>query len=403
MRYSDLVTRITGRAVAAWDIHSAALADRRAGKEVFVLSVGDPEFATPDLIVDAAVAALRSGDTHYTDVAGRPALRQAIADMFVADFGVPAVADEAIVLAGAQNGLFATTMCLLQSGDEALVPEPMYLTYEAAIRASGATLVPVPVDPDHFRIDVEALARAVTPRSRAIFFANPCNPTGVVMTPEELGAIADLALRHDLWIVADEVYSGIVFDRDHHSIAARPDVRSRTVTLGSLSKSHAMAGWRMGWAVGPADLIAHMENLSLCLHYGLPGFIQQAALAAVEGRVDHVPDMRELYRRRRDLMMAELAGTPGLRCKRPEGGMFLLIDVTATGLSAQDFAWGLYRATGVSTLDAEAFGPSAAGHIRLGFVLNDNRLREAASRIKAYAEALMASGVTPDAGPVSGE
>jgi arginine:pyruvate transaminase len=390
MKFSSLVDRIAGEGVDAWHIHYAALAAAERGEDVIVLSVGDPDFATPAPICEVAVQALRAGDTHYTAIPGREALRNAIAQQHTARCGQPVAAENVIVTSGAQNALFCAALCLVDAGDEVLVPEPMYLTYEASIRASGATLVAVPVDAERgFRINLPALQAAITPRTRALFFATPCNPTGVVMRRDELQAIAALAQAHDLWVVADEVYADLTFEQPHVSIAALRGMADRTVTISSLSKSHAMAGWRLGWAVAPVPLIAHMANLVLCMLYGMPGFVQEAAVAAIAVRDTVVPAMRAAYLRRRDIAYALLGDVPGLRCRLPEAGMFMLIDIRDTGLSANDFVWGLFRQTGVSVLDAQAFGPTARGFLRLGFVVGEQRLAEACQRIAGYVNGLM--------------
>src|SRR5258708_19278217 len=216
-----------------------------------------------------------------------------------------------MVVGGGQNGLFATSLCLCEAGDEIIVPEPMYLTYEASVRASGATLVPVAVDPAKaFHLDCSALEAAITLRTKAIFFATPCNPTGVVMPREDLERIAEPARKHNLWAVADEVYADLTFEREHVSIASLAGMAERTVTIGSLSKSHAMPGWRVGWVIGPKTLIEHLGRLALCMLYGLPGFIQQAALTALENRAQILADMRESYRRRRGLVFKSLRAVP---------------------------------------------------------------------------------------------
>lgn len=389
MQFSSLVERIAGERVDAWKIHSAALEAAERGEDVIILSVGDPDFATPAVITERAVQALRGGDTHYSAVSGKHELRLAIAKEHARQSGQLVGPDHVIVTGGAQNALFAVAMCLCEAGDEVLVPEPMYLTYEASIRAGGAALVPVPVSAANgFHLDTKALAAAITPRTKAIFMATPCNPTGAVMTRSELQAIASLAQQHDLWVVADEVYGGLTFESPHISIAALPGMAERTVTINSLSKSHAMAGWRLGWAVGPQELIEHMGRLALCMLYGLPGFIQEAALTALAERDSIVNQMRATYRRRRDLAYGSLRGVPGLNCLLPEAGMFMLIDVRGTGLTADEFAWGLFRETGVSVLDAQAFGASAAGFLRLGFVVDEPRLADACQRIASFVSGL---------------
>ncbi|HEX3638177.1 MAG TPA: aminotransferase class I/II-fold pyridoxal phosphate-dependent enzyme [Paraburkholderia sp.] len=391
MRYSNLVERLQGRRTSAWEIHRVAQQALARGEDVIVLSVGDPDFATPAPIVERAVEALRGGDTHYSAVSGREPLRAAIAAEHTSATGCAVNTANVILTAGAQNGVFATSLCLLQAGDEVIVPEPMYLTYEACVRAAGATLVPVPVDPARaFHLDCDALEAAVTPRTQAIFFETPCNPTGVVMPRADLERIARIACEHDLWVLSDEVYAELTFEREHVSVAALPGMAERTVTLGSLSKSHAMAGWRVGWAIGPATLIEHMGRLALAMHYGLPGFIQQAALTALQNKAQVVAEMREIYRRRRDVVFERLHRVPGLRCLLPEAGMFMMVDVSGTDLDTVDFTWQLFRAQGVSLLDASAFGETANGFVRLGFVVEEASLIDACERIAAFVGGLRA-------------
>lgn len=385
MKYSNLVERLQGRRTSAWEIHRAAWEALARGEDVIVLSVGDPDFPTPAPIVERAVEALREGDTHYSAVSGREPVRAAIAAEHARMTGCEVSAANVILTAGAQNGVFAASLCLLEAGDEVIVPEPMYLTYEACVRVAGATLVPVPVDAARaFHVDCDALEAAVTPRTKAIFFATPCNPTGVVMQRADLERIARLACEHDLWVLSDEVYADLTFEREHVSIAALPGMAERTVTLGSLSKSHAMAGWRVGWAIGPALLIEHMGRLALAMQYGLPGFIQEAALTAVRNKAHIAAEMRDIYRRRRDVVFERLRRVPGLRCLLPEAGMFMMVDVSGTGLDTVDFTWRLFRAQGVSLLDASAFGETANGFVRLGFVVDEAQLIDACERIEAF-------------------
>lgn len=386
MRYSSRVERIGGSSVSAWDVHMAAREAAFHGEDVILLSVGDPDFPTPTPIVEAAVTALRAGDTHYTNIHGRYELRQAIAERHSRLSGQEVTAENAIVLGGAQNGLFSVAQCLFEDGDEVVTLDPMYLTYHACVGASGATLVPVQLPAEKgMRLDAQALAAAITPRTRAFYFANPNNPTGVVMAREECEVIANLAKAHDLWVVADEVYAELTFEAHHVSVASLPGMAERSVTIGSLSKSHAMTGWRLGWAIAPKPLIQHMHNLSLCMLYGLPGFVMQGALKAIADSDTITAKLRAIYRRRRDLVFDKLSKVPGLRCAKPQAAMFMLVDVRGTGLSAYDFSWGLFREQGVSVLDASAFGKSAEGHVRLSFTLSEEQLTEACRRIARFA------------------
>jgi arginine:pyruvate transaminase len=387
MQYSDLVKRIAGDGADAWKTHYAALSAQQRGEDVIILSVGDPDLDTPQPVIDRAVECLRGGDTHYTPVAGREALRAAIAQAHTRRTGQHVEADNVIFLAGAQSALFAASLCLAGAGDEVLALEPLYPTYPATIEVSGARMVRVPVQAGSgFRPDLAALEAAVTPRSRAIFFATPNNPSGLVMSPADLAVIGELARRHALCIVADEVYAGLAPEGRVPSLAA--SLPEQVVTAGSLSKTHAMPGWRAGWLVGPKALIGHAEALAIAMLYGLPGFVQEAALTALGIAPQAESHMRDYCRERCKFVLAALAGTPGLACMPPDAGMFMLIDVRATGLSGYDFMRQLYRSQGVSVLDGGAFGKGTAGFIRLFFTTDERSLREGCARIRRFASSL---------------
>jgi len=389
MRFSRLTDRVKGGAADVWDLHYLARQARDRGEDVIILSVGDPDFATPAAVVDRALKALREGDTHYTSILGHAELREAIVERHRESSGQAIDASQVITTSGAQNALFACSLCLLDAGDEAIVLQPMYVTYEATIQAPGATLVPVVLDAGRgFRLDREALQDAITERTRAIFYASPSNPTGVALNREELELIAEVAVQHDLWVVADEVYADFVFDGEFHHIASLPGMAERVITIGSLSKSYAMSGWRVGWAIAPAEMIANMEKLALCMLYGLPGFIQQAGAEALKHCADDLQSMRETYRQRRDYLFAEFSAIPRLEPLLPEAGMFMMVKVTGSGYSASEFTRALYAATGVSVLDATAFGESAEGYVRVSYTVAEAELQEACKRIKSFMENL---------------
>jgi len=309
-----------------------------------------------------------------------------------------------MIVAGAQNGLFAASLCMLDKGDEVLVLEPMYVTYQATFEAAGAKVVPVPLTAKDFGLDPEVLRRSVTPRTRAIAFATPSNPTGRTLDRAALEEIAAIAVEHDLTVIADEVYEALVLEGQHVSIASLPGMAERCVTIGSLSKSHAMTGWRVGWAIGPKPLIGHMDRLALAMLYGLPGFIQEAAVEAIR-RYDEVADaMRAVYRRRRDLLIEHLASCANVEVVKPVAGMFVMLDIRKTGMTSLDFAWSLFQATGVSVLDASAFGVSASGFVRLSFTTSEAQLSEASRRIAAFLHGLedrqtAPAGTAPAASP----
>ena len=390
MRYSGLTQRIAGEGAAAWQIHYRALELREKGVDVLLLSVGDPDFDTPRPIVQACIDSLLAGDTHYAAVRGSRELRDSIVSRYRRRSGQTVDVDEVIVMPGAQCAVYSVVQCLLDPGDEVIVAEPMYVTYEGVFGACGAKVVPVAVRPENgFRVDPADVAALITPKTRAILLNSPNNPSGASLPLMIWQELASLCIRYNLWLISDEVYSELLYEGEHISPASLPGMAERTATINSLSKSHAMSGWRVGWVIGPKPLIDHLEHLSLCMLFGIPDFVQKAAQVALEGDLPEVAMMREEYRQRRDLVCASLSACPGVRAVRPDGGMFVMVDVRQTGLSAQHFAERLLEGYGVSVLAGEAFGPSAAGHIRIGLVVDQRKLADACRRIALCAADLL--------------
>jgi len=387
MKYSQLVDRIAGDGSDAWQIHFEASAARERGEDVILLSVGDPDLDTPAPVLERAIERLRAGDTHYTPAPGRRAVRAAIAAAHRARTGQGVEVENVIYLSGTQNALFTASLCLAGPGDEVIALEPLYPTYPATIEISGARMVRAPAPADGgFRVDLAALEAAITPRTRAIFYASPNNPSGAILNEAELRRIGELARRHSLWLVADEVYAGLAPAGRVPSLAAQ--LPEQVVTIGSLSKTHAMPGWRAGWLVGPAQLVEHVEALVMCMLYGLPGFIQEAAITALSVAPQAEQRIRELCTARRDFVFDALAGIAGIRCCAPEAGMFTLVDVRQTGLSGREFARELYRAERVSLMDGGAFGTETGGFVRLCFAADEALLREACIRIRRFVASL---------------
>jgi octopine/nopaline transport system ATP-binding protein len=388
MRYSPLVKRIAGDGADAWLIHYEARTAQERGEDVILLSVGDPDLETPAPVLERAIERLRGGDTHYTPATGRQHLREAIAASHQARTGQPVGAANVIFLAGAQNALFVASLCIAAPGDEVIALEPLYPSYPATLEISGARMVRVASPAAQgFRVDLGRLEAAITQRTRALFFATPNNPSGVILSAADLAVIGDLARRHSLWVVADEVYAGLAPGGRVPSLAAQlPD---QVVTINSLSKSHSMPGWRAGWLVGPPQMVIHAEAMAQCMLFGLPGFVQEAAVTALG--VSNTAEARVLdyCAVRRGLLLAGLEGIRGLKCCSPDAGMFMLVDVRDTGLSGYDFMCGLYRAERVSVLDGGAFGQETRGFVRVCFATDEGRLREAIVRIRRFVDTLV--------------
>jgi aspartate/methionine/tyrosine aminotransferase len=383
MKFSPLVKRIGGEGSDAWRTHSEAAAARDRGEDVIILSIGDPDINAPDAVIERAAERLRGGDTHYTPSKGRNPLREAIAAAHTERTGQPVKAENAIFLSGTQNALFVASMCLAGPGDEVITFDPLYPTYTATIEVSGARLVRAPTGPG-LRPDLGALESLVTPRTRALFWATPNNPSGVILSESELAAIGDIARRHDLWIVSDEVYAGLAPGGKVPSLG--PKMPERVVTIGSLSKSHSMPGFRAGWLIGPRELVAHAESLSMCMLFGLPGFIQEAALTALSIAPEVERRLREYCDVRRDRFMAGLKGVPNIQAFAPQAGMFLLLDVSDTGLSGYQFMRALYERRKVSVLDGAAFGKHTAHFVRVCFATEETTIDAACTRIRQFCE-----------------
>lgn len=381
MKFSSLTKRISGTGADAWLTHYEAVAARARGEDVIVLSVGDPDIDTPAPVLERAIEQLRRGDTHYVAAAGRLTVRQAIAGAHAARTGQPVGAENVVYLAGAQNALFVASLCLLGPGDEVVTFEPMYPTYPATLEVGGARMVCAPADAG-LRPDMAALTALVTSRTRAIVWASPNNPSGFVFNEAELAVIGELARRHDLWLIADEVYAGLAAGGRVPGLAAR--LPEQVVTLGSLSKSHAMTGWRAGWLVGPRELAVNAELLAMCMLFGLPGFVQEAAITALSIAPAAEQRAREYCRTRQQRFAAGLRGIRELRPIEPEAGMFMLIDVSATGLSGREFVRALYASQKVSVMDGAAFGAATAHCVRVCFATDESSIDAACERIRRF-------------------
>jgi arginine:pyruvate transaminase len=389
MKFSPLVDRLGGRGAGAWSVAREAALKREQGLDVISLTVGDPDQGAPAPVIEATVAALRRGRTGYAPILGSLRLREAIAARHARRTGVPCTADNVTVTPGAQGGLYCALLCLAGPGDEVVVPEPVYATYEGVVGASGARMVAVPLNAERgFHPDLAAIAAAVTQRTRVLWINSPHNPTGAVLTREEIAGVAKLARERDLWLVSDEVYEDLAFARPHVSPSSLPGMAERTIVVSSLSKSHAMPGFRFGWIIGPPTLSPHLFNLLLCMCYGSPGFIQEGALAALAEDLPEVAALRADYRRRARLLSAILDEAPNCRAIPPEGGMFVLLDVRGTGLGAMEFARRLLAQENVAILPCDGFGASAAGHLRIALSVPDQRLEEAGQRIVRFARGL---------------
>ncbi len=373
----------------AFEIAARARALEAAGRPMIHLEVGEPDFDTPVHVREAVKAALDAGATHYAPFMGVRELREAIAADATARKGFPVDPDRVIVGIGGKAIIFWTAVALLQAGDEAIVPDPGYPAYESVARFAGAIAVPLPVREEFdFRVDLDELRALITPRTRLLVLNSPANPTGGLLTRDDLARIAALAIERDLWVLADEIYSRIVYEGEHVSIASFPGLAERTVVLDGFSKTYAMTGWRLGYGILPASLVGPFGRLAINTISNAPTFNQLGAVAALRGPQADVEAMVTEFRARRDMVVAWLNAIPGIRCHSPAGAFYVLANVAGTGLSGVEFFERLLVEADVCVVPGTAFGTFAGDYVRLSYATSRAALAEAVRRIAAFVAGL---------------
>jgi len=388
MKTSKLIERITGPSSKAWAVGDRAFELMDQGRDIIHLGIGDPDFDTPSPIVDAIGIALDNGKTHYSPLAGENELRAQIATHANTLYSGGVKSEHIAVSPGAQAALFSSFLCISGKGDEVIVLEPTYATYPAVIQASGAKLVSVVLEGDsNYQINLPKIKAAITKNTKAILINSPCNPSGVIFKQEDLNALAKLCQDHDIWLVSDEVYWSLSYGQEHCSAYSKRETRDNVIVVNSLSKSHAMSGWRVGWVIAPPGIIEALTNLSQAQYFGVNQFVQLAAIHALKDN-QSPQKFKEIFRARRDAFLSKIEESAILRFTKPQGGMFVLIDVSSTGLDGEAFAEQLLDAEGVAVVPGFGFGPSMKKTIRLGFLADIPRLEEAAIRLVRFAASL---------------
>jgi arginine:pyruvate transaminase len=364
---------------------------KAAGEDIIELTIGEPDVPTPTRFIEAATRSMSAGRTGYSNGRGEPGVVAALAARYTARRGRAIAPDQIMCLPGTQTVLYAVLRALVEAGDEVLIGDPMYATYEGLIAQTGATAVPVPLKPEHgFRMQAADVAARITPRSRVLFLNSPHNPTGAVLRPADIRALGDLARAHDLWILADEVYEDLVFPNvPFASPLDFPELAERTIVASSISKSHAAPGFRSGWCVGPAEFCARLLPLSETMLFGSQPFIADLTELAVSEPSPVADSMAERFARRAGIIARALDGVGGLRVHQPEAGMFALVDVRATGLSGEDFAASLLDRQKVAVMPGESFGAGLSGWLRLSLTQPDDRTVEAANLIAVHAASIL--------------
>ena len=373
----------------AFEVLARAKALEAQGRDIIHLEIGEPDFTTPSNIIEAAVQALRRGETHYTPSPGILPLREAIAEEVSRTRGIPVSPDEVVVTPGGKPIMFFSILALAEPGDEVIYPNPGFPIYESMINFVGATPVPVPLrEEKDFRFDVQELLDKITPKTRLIIINSPQNPTGGVLSRSDLEAIAEAAQHHDFMILSDEIYIRILYEGEHVSIASFPGMKERTIILDGFSKTYAMTGWRLGYGVMPKALSPHISRLMTNSNSCTSTHTQYAGIEALKGPQDESYAMVAAFKERRDVIVAGLRQIPGFRCVEPKGAFYVFPNITGTGWKSKPLADYLLDKAGVATLSGTSFGEYGEGFIRISYANSVENLKRALQRIGEAVAAL---------------
>ena len=381
-------------------ISTKARALKAAGRDVISLSAGEPDFDTPENVKQAAIRAIQAGDTKYTDVAGTLPLRRAVAEKFRRDSGLDYKPEEIIVSTGGKQVIFNAMVATLDAGDEVIIPSPCWVSYPDIVALADGTPVVIPCGQNEgFKLRAEELEAAMTPRTKWFMLNNPCNPTGAAYSAEELRPLCDVLLRHpDVWVFTDDIYEKLTYDgfKPATVVEVEPRLRDRTVTMNGCSKAYAMTGWRIGFAGAPLPLIKAMDKLQSQSTSNTSSISQAAAVEALNGPQDSIAAMAEVYRERRDLVVAMLNQAPGITCNTPEGAFYVFPAVHgcigkrsrsgAEITNDEAFVTALLDEEGVASVHGAAF--MYPGHFRISYATSTELLREACARIQRFCEGL---------------
>lgn len=386
MRLTAITERLAGLGGGKWEVHLKARQMAAAGADLVEMTIGEPDVPTPPELLEAAAQAMQAGRTGYSDGRGEANLRAALAGTYSASRGREFAPENILCFPGTQTALYAVLQGVAEPGTEVLAGDPMYATYEGVIRATGADMVPVPLRPEAgFRMQASDIAARINPRSRAILLTTPHNPTGAILTAEDLREIGELAVEHDLWIISDEVYEHLVFEgAEFVSPLSDPALADRVIAVSSISKSHAAPGFRSGWAVGPEAFCSALLPVSETMLFGNQPFIADMTEKAVREGSSVAAGMAARFAARAALLEQRLHGETGLRVHRPEAGMFALIDVTSTGMDGDAYAWDLLG-SGVAVMPGSAFGEGLKHWVRVALTIDDESFAAALDRIAAHA------------------
>jgi arginine:pyruvate transaminase len=390
MKLAKIADRLQGLGADKWAVHLEGKQRAAAGQDMIFLSIGEPDAPPPQAILDVASGQMNKRRLQYSSGQGEQTVLEALSRHYTKQTGRAISSDQFLFLPGTQTALSVAFLSIIEEGDEVLMFDPYYATYEAVVRLPGGVPVPVPLDPDRgFHPDLKLVEAAITPRTRAILLNSPSNPTGAVFNAEEVAAIGALAKKHNLWIVSDEVYATLV--HGNHVFTSPffdKDLEERVIVCSSVSKSHALPGFRCGWIAASADYCAKAVPVAESLLFGSPQFLQDAVAFALDTHFDELDKVQSDYQSRGRALLEGLVSCNKVSARAPEGGMFVMVDVRKTGISGEEFARRLLREYNVVTMPGESFGACGAGHLRVALTVDDVKMKEAARRIAQLASSL---------------
>ena len=385
MRYADRMSQLGTE--TAFEVLAKARALEAKGRTIVHLEIGEPDFDTPATIRQAAIRAIEEGFTHYGPSAGLPEVREAIATYIAKDRGMSVTPDQVVVTPGGKPVLTFAVLACVNPGDEVIVPNPGFPIYESAVRFAGGTPVSLLLREERqFRFGAADIEPLLTPRTRMLVLNSPHNPTGSVLTPRDLDEIAALLRDREIFVLSDEIYSKILYDGAHETIATRPGMAERTILLDGFSKTYAMTGWRLGYGVMNPTLVKHVARLATNVYSCATSFVQRAAPAALHGPQDEVRAMMAEFRRRRETIVEGLNAIPGVRCAKPSGAFYVFPNVTALGMKSSELERLLLEEGGVAALSGTAFGSHGEGYLRFSYANSIENIREGLRRFEAFAQ-----------------
>jgi arginine:pyruvate transaminase len=391
MKFAKIADRLSGLGSEKWAIHSEGKRRAAAGEPMIFLSIGEPDLPPPESILAMARQELRVGKLHYSAGQGEVSVRDALSRHYSKQTGRSITSNQFLFLPGTQTALYVAFTAILNEGDEVLLLDPYYATYEGVIAAPGGIPVAVPLDPDNgFHPNIAALEAAITPRTKALLLNSPSNPTGAVFTRDEIASIGALCKKHNLWIVSDEVYASMTYGNHIFSSPFfNKDLEERTIVTSSISKSHAVPGFRCGWIAASEEFCAKTLSISESMLFGSQAFLEDATAFALDNEFSEIDLMRKSYETRAQTLVNGLKTSKNVSTRMPEGGMFVMIDVRKTGLSGEEFARRLMQEHGVVTMPGESFGKCGKGHLRVALTVDEKQISEAARQILKLGDSLI--------------